>query len=541
MLNDHKWKNAVWIWHDEMPPPEEYRRGWFRYRFQAGAIESAWLDVAVNAGFVLYVNGVEIAREQPNANYRYDIAPWLTTGQNVIAVDAECKIDTPFGLLAFGCVTAADGEERILQTDESWRMTNPGQDPEGTADWVQPDFDDTGWQPARSVERHLLTAEWMDAKTPLVDPNDVHNGQLVGEPAIPDMAAVMAGLDPDKFHAAVGTHCPNQKPIAADRISIVTDGGLFPALCRLDDGDILAVVRSGASHVGMKGRMDMVRSTDEGRTWSQPVTLADSENDERGQALGQLADGSVVMAWRTAVYYCEGPKIVETTVYSHLNIIRSTDGGCTWSPPVQVDVSPHAGGTAYRRIITPHGGRALLPFYSREQSCALWSDDNGLSWTGPQVLFEGAGENAYVQLANSELLSLGRTGGWMHLRRSSDLGETWSEPTLFSHENRSVHPGDFVLMRDGRILATYGYRMFPYGTRARISEDDGHTWSDEFILIHDSLNWDCGYPASVELSGGRILSAQYATASRTRPELGVHCMGIIWDPGNIRCRDDLAG
>ncbi len=532
-MNDHKWKNALWIWHDDVPPPDEYRRGFFRYCFEVRSIRSAWLGVAAKGGFTLFINGHEVSREQPSANYRYDIKPFLASGPNVIAVEAECEIDVPFGLFAYGCVTSDDGTERIIHTDESWRISST----EPAADWAQPGHDDRDWPRAASIERHLLKVDWVDGKTPLIDPNDVQNGRQVGREGREDFAALMAGFDPAKFHAAVDKHCPDQKPVEADRVPIVTDGGLFPVLCRLETGAILAVVRSGASHVGMKGRLDCARSEDEGWTWSAPVTLADSDNDERAPALGLMADGSVVLAWRTAVYTCEGPRIVETTVYSHLNVIRSTDGGRTWSEPMQVEVSPFAGGTAYRRIITLNDGRALLPFYgtagARKCSCALWSEDNGLTWSGPAVMFEGAGENAYLHLPDGDLLSLGRDRGWMHLRRSGDVGKTWSEPTLFSQENKSIHPGDLVLLRDGRILATYGYRLFPFGARARISSDGGRTWSCQVVLIHDSLNWDCGYPSSVQRSDGRVLSAQYATASRTQPELGVHCMGIIWDPDEV--------
>ena len=530
MKTEHKWKDALWIWHDEVPPAGEYRRGWFRYGFHIGKVHSAWLYVSANGGFALHINGRTVSREQPSANYRYDITPFLVDGANVIALDAECEPDVPFGLFAYGCVMGDDGTELIVHTDEAWRMSR--QEPD--ADWAQPGFDDGDWSCAASIETHLLNVDWVDGKTPLIDPNDVQSPRQVNRAGREDFAALMAGFAPTQFHAAIDKHCPGQRSIPADRIPIVTDGGLFPVLCRLDCGEIVAVVRSGGSHVGMKGRLDCVRSEDEGKTWSAPVTLADSENDERAPALGQAADGTVVMAWRTAVYYCDGPKIVETTVHSHLNVIRSSDGGRTWSEPMRVDVSPFAGGTPYRKMIALEDGTVLLPFYGQHEgrtcSCALWSRDNGRTWSRPKILIEGPGETAFVQLPGGELLSLARDSGWMHLRRSGDLGRTWSESELFSHEGKSIHPGDLTMLSDARVLATYGYRIFPFGTRARISDDDGHTWSKEFVLIDDSLNWDCGYPSSVQLSDGRILSAQYATASRTRPELGVHCMGIIWDP-----------
>ena len=44
--------------------------------------------------------------------------------------------------------------------------------------------------------------------------------------------------------------------------SDVTQGlGYFPVAIRLNNGDVLAVVRGGAAHVGIKGRLDLVRSS----------------------------------------------------------------------------------------------------------------------------------------------------------------------------------------------------------------------------------------------------------------------------------------
>ena len=57
-------------------------------------------------------------------------------------------------------------------------------------------------------------------------------------------------------------------------------------------------------------------------------------------------------------------------------------------------------------------------------------------------------------------------------------------------------PGDLVRMRDGRIVCVYGYRLPPFGVRARFSEDDGRTWGRELILRDDGGSWDLGYPRS---------------------------------------------
>jgi sialidase-1 len=54
----------------------------------------------------------------------------------------------------------------------------------------------------------------------------------------------------------------------------------FPDACRLKNGDILCVFYAGYGHVSLPdreyprgGRICFVRSSDEGRTWSQPQVL----------------------------------------------------------------------------------------------------------------------------------------------------------------------------------------------------------------------------------------------------------------------------
>ena len=64
-------------------------------------------------------------------------------------------------------------------------------------------------------------------------------------------------------------------------------------------------------------------------------------------------------------------------------------------------------------------------------------------------------------------------------------------------------------MKDGRVVCAYGYRVKPWGIRARVSEDGARTWGPEIILRDDGGSWDLGYPRVVEVSGGRLLSVYY--------------------------------
>ena len=67
------------------------------------------------------------------------------------------------------------------------------------------------------------------------------------------------------------------------------------------------------------------------------------------------------------------------------------------------------------------------------------------------------------------------------------------------------------MLKDGRLLAAYGRRTKDrggFGEYASISSDGGRTWDCE-IKLSGSTNDDLGYPASVELDDGTILTVYY--------------------------------
>ena len=64
-------------------------------------------------------------------------------------------------------------------------------------------------------------------------------------------------------------------------------------------------------------------------------------------------------------------------------------------------------------------------------------------------------------------------------------------------------------LKDGTVICSYGYRNEPNGQRAKYSVDDGVTWSEEFILRDDSPSADVGYPSTVELVDGSLLTVYY--------------------------------
>src|SRR5215471_16017105 len=104
----------------------------------------------------------------------------------------------------------------------------------------------------------------------------------------------------------------------------------FPDVCRLRNGDLCCVFYSGYGHVSTPndkwpkgGRIMAVRSSDNGKTWSEPVQLKlDSPYSFACSApVRQLPNGSLILG-----LYCEDDKTTRAFGAS----VKSYDGGKTW-------------------------------------------------------------------------------------------------------------------------------------------------------------------------------------------------------------------
>jgi len=322
----------------------------------------------------------------------------------------------------------------------------------------------------------------------------------------------LAPMPASDYSIFVGTEVP------AERIEAVTGGGHFPVMIRMDNGDLGAAVRGGDTHVGIKGRLDWIRSTDNGRTWTRKV-LVDSPLDDRNPAVGQLADGTVLMSYHiagTADQKAGEPEKKGPAIRDGLYIVRSHDRGVTWDKPIKSEVPLEFGASGYGKIVQLSDGTALMAVYYLKGfpwdhiSYVYRSTDGGRKWGDPSKIASDFDETALAVMPKDRLIAVLRSKVGAHLCTSfsEDKGRTWSAPQQITRDKE--HPADVIVLKDGRLLLSYGERNKPYGIRARLSSDQGRTWGREtFILAADCLTGDCGYPSSAEVAPGKIVTLYY--------------------------------
>ena len=315
----------------------------------------------------------------------------------------------------------------------------------------------------------------------------------------------------------------------------------WPTLATRVSGQLLLVCSGGReSHVCPFGRVELMRSDDSGFSWSFPRVVMDGGIDDRDAGVIETSSGAMLITTFTSNAYepmlaaaeakpgSWDEKRLERWQAAHNRLsrparkaslgvwmIRSTNGGITWSG-------------RYRSILnSPHGPIELSDgriFYAGKQ---LWkgdkvgfaqSVDDGQTWEYLTDLpvRDGDDKASYHELNAIECES-GRIV--VHIRNhnkknngetlqshSADGGKTWSTP-------RSIGvwglPSHLQRLGDVRLLMSYGHRRKPLGNQARVSSDEGKTWSAAMVISGDGHSGDLGYPSTVEFADGSLLSVWY--------------------------------
>lgn len=333
----------------------------------------------------------------------------------------------------------------------------------------------------------------------------------------------------------------------------------WPSVARASDGSLVAVFSGDReAHICPWGKVQMVKSTDGGESWSAPRTIGKTKLDDRDAGIVTLPDGRLFVTWFNSVAY-RTYFDMETTNYPPSSAkakwqafdrsipdaekranwgyygIWSADNGETWTAPEKL---------ATLRSQTPHGpillkDGSLLQFGRRFEDSLkkmftprYWehttimverSTDGGRTWkTLCEEIADATGENDrkkhwfhephVAELPGGELFALVRCDKardvLMRQTRSTDGGRTWAPMTPTTLSGLPPH---LLVLKDGRLVATYGRRTMTrggFGEYASVSSDGGRTWDFE-VKLSGSKNRDLGYPATLELDGGILLTVYY--------------------------------
>lgn len=335
----------------------------------------------------------------------------------------------------------------------------------------------------------------------------------------------------------------------------------WPTVARDENGTLYAVI-SGfrLQHVCTFGKTVMHISKDNGKTWTPPIVINDTYMDDRDAGIVYLGNGKMVVSWFThsAHFYKNYlyDWIVSDVAYASpaaLNMVKgaledydalpdcdkvggsyvrvSEDYGVTWSDIIRVPVSaPHGptvrkdgtliylGNKMYQDGINPSGNETKDD-HERNNVCSIYeSKDGGYTWeeTGNFAAPAWLGEKEslcephILELQNGRIYGVFRLegGGAFSIATtySDDGGKTWSDiiPTGVAGA-----PPHLLQHSSGALIMSFGRRSEPFGEFAWVSYDNGTTWEEEYAINTNTDNGDLGYPATVELDDGSLLTVYY--------------------------------
>jgi len=322
----------------------------------------------------------------------------------------------------------------------------------------------------------------------------------------------------------------------------------FPSIVRRPDGELIVAFRRApdrrlmggtTSHCDANSQLVLVRSKDNGATWTQEPELIHSHalGGSQDPCLCQLNDNTLLCSsylwvltppeWPNFLHKANGGNFGFAGGY----LVRSDDSR-HWQGPL--DVPPAPGNAAQNYLGQPlpaynrgrmiHASDGVLYWVvvrwdttqPRRTSTHLYaSKDRGLTWEYRCPVAADAkasfNETSLVETKDGDLVAFMRTGemeGRAAVARSRDRGKSF-EP--WQDAGFRGFPQDVIRLRDGRIFVVYGYRFEPFGVRARVLAPDARDTATaaEIILRDDGGSGDLGYPWAVELPSGEILTVYY--------------------------------
>ncbi|HIF00118.1 MAG TPA: exo-alpha-sialidase [Fuerstia sp.] len=324
----------------------------------------------------------------------------------------------------------------------------------------------------------------------------------------------------------------------------------WPTMIRRKNGELMVVCSGGReSHICPFGRVELIRSADDGKTWTYARTIVDGPIDDRDAGILETAQGTLLVTTFTSLAY--EPNLKKAAVAAEQGratmqpdqlarwqaahrrltdderpkqlgcwMLRSKNEGQSWSPAYRVPVN------------SPHGPINLSDGRLLYAGAALWknertvgvcvSEDDGKTWSRVSEIPTRSGDDSsnyhelhaveaadgrlVVQIRNHNKANSGET----LQTHSTDGGETWAEPYAIDVWGLPSH---LLRLSDNRLLMTYGHRRAPLGNQARISTDNAQTWSDPVIIYGSATSGDLGYPSTVEVAANEFVTVWYEKLS----------------------------
>ena len=327
----------------------------------------------------------------------------------------------------------------------------------------------------------------------------------------------------------------------------------WPTAARLQNGKI-AVTASGfrLAHVCPFGKMVISYSEDEGESYTAPAPVIDSPLDDRDGGILAFGEKNVIVtsfnnrreAQREWLKNQHLPQSTSQVPYAaaYLNTITDEEEnyfiGSTYR--ISEDCGVTFGEIKKSPVTCPHGplvkndgsilwiGNHFEGVYENRLLAYEIHMDGTAEYMGaiPMIMENGeilnSDEPHAMQLEDGTILCHIRVGGGTpfhfstYQSESTDGGRTWTVPHAVLDYFGGA-PAHIMRHSSGTLISVYGYRAEPFGIKAMFSKDNGKTWDVGHDVYIDNVSGNLGYPSTVELKDGSLVTIFYAHPSAEEP------------------------
>lgn len=321
----------------------------------------------------------------------------------------------------------------------------------------------------------------------------------------------------------------------------------WPNLTLLNDGSIVATIFNKPFHGKGEGDVECWLTND-GHFWRKNGTAAQHlpGTNRMNVAAGLAKNGNlIVLSSGWELIKNDTNKTISLTRILRPWICRSANAGVEWVVDTLGFPKASKGLSEYIPFgditIGADGSLRVLAYAQTDDKernvlYMFRSENDGENWEVMSVISDGEGdtlfckghnETALLYVGDSHWIAAARRwqGSSLDLFQSDNDGVSWKWIGPLTKSNQS--PGHLLRLNDGTLLLTFGNRIKEYfGVSVKLSTDNGLTWGEEIRIVDDVDPIDGGYPASVQLPDGNILTAYYAKSVEfhQRYHMGV----VIW-------------
>ncbi len=280
----------------------------------------------------------------------------------------------------------------------------------------------------------------------------------------------------------------------------------IPAICTAQDGSLVTITdKRKNNYFDLPQDIDLVcrRSTDGGKTWSEPVTVAEGKGNGKG-----YGDAVIITtkSGKLVSLFVGGPGINNSTPSNPNRCyqIESDDNGVTWTAPKEITnqiygsecIVPSRRNWSALFFGSGHGlctknGRLMVVAvrFETHENYAVYSDDEGKTWKVSKLAIEGGDEAKVTELSNGDILMSSRTSGKRLWAKSTDGGITWGAKHTWNQITGNACNADIIRYtstREGfdknRMLHTLPNASDRRKVSMWVSYDEGKTWPSKKIL-----------------------------------------------------------